>query len=82
MARDPVKKPITAPTVAQALGRGKEKAAMHWKLILLTILMTLTLTGHLALAAQHAASVKLESHRQHVEQVLSGLRRPEQRRPV
>ena len=47
---------------------------MHGQCILLTILMTLTLTGYLAVAAQHAASVKLESHRIHVAHVMAGLR--------
>lgn len=46
---------------------------MQGKLILLTILMTLMFTGYAALAAKHAASVKLESHRQHIEHVLSDL---------
>ena len=47
---------------------------MHGKCIVLTILMTLTLTGYLAVAAQHAARVKIESHRSHVEHVMAGLR--------
>ena len=47
---------------------------MHWKLIFLTILMTLTLTGYLAVAAQHTASEKLEAHRSHVAHVMAILR--------
>ena len=47
---------------------------MHGTLIFLTILMTFMLTGYVALAAQHAASVKLEAHRSHVAHVLAGLR--------
>jgi hypothetical protein len=47
---------------------------MHGKLILLTILMTLTLTSYAALAARHAVSVKIESHRSHVAHVMASLR--------
>lgn len=47
---------------------------MHGTCILLTILMTLTLTGYLALAAQHAARVQLDAHRSHVDHVMAGVR--------
>ena len=47
---------------------------MNGKLVLLTILMTLTLTGYVALAAKHAVSVEIEAHRQHVEHVMASLR--------
>ena len=47
---------------------------MHGKCIVLTIPMTFMITGYAALAAQHAARVKLESHRSHVDHVMASLR--------